>query len=122
MARGPVLVIGLDPARLKEWDPAPVQAALARGDARFAELDIETESCLIDPDDEPEAELTAALERREYACVVIGGGIRKYEPYLELFERTVNLVHRLAPTAAIAFNTRPDDTPDAALRWLERKS
>jgi hypothetical protein len=37
---------------------------------------------------------------------------------LELFEKVVNLVRRHAPEAAIAFNNSPDDTADAALRWL----
>jgi aryl-alcohol dehydrogenase-like predicted oxidoreductase len=30
----------------------------------------------------------------------------------------VNAVHRAAPNAAIAFNTRPEDTAEAAARWL----
>ena len=33
MAR--VLVVGLDPAKIEGWDPEPVQAAIARGRARF---------------------------------------------------------------------------------------
>ncbi|MGI5243893.1 hypothetical protein [Dactylosporangium sp. CA-139066] len=118
MARGPVLVIGLDPARIDGWDPAPVIAAIARGHARFAEHGIEADQCLVAPDDNPEAAITAALTAREYACVVIGGGIRKHEPLLDLFESVVNLVHRHAPGAAIAFNSTPDDTAEAALRHL----
>jgi hypothetical protein len=50
--------------------------------------------------------------------VVIGGGIRKAEDRLELFERIVNLVHRHAPGAAIAFSGSPVDTFAAAARWL----
>jgi hypothetical protein len=114
MVIGRVLVIGLDPARLDGWDPAPVQAALARGQARFDELGIEADLCLVAPDDDPEGAMTAALIRNDYACVVVGGGIRKHEPLLGLFENAVNLVRRHAPHAAIAFN----NTPDAALRWL----
>ena len=30
-------------------------------------------------------------------------------------------VHKCAPDASIAFNTRPEDTPDAAARWLKGK-
>ena len=30
-----------------------------------------------------------------------------------------NAVHRAAPDAAIAFNTRPEDSADAAARWLK---
>jgi hypothetical protein len=118
MTQGRVLVIGLDPVRIPGWDPEPVVAAIARGQARFAEHGIEADMCLVAPDDQPEAAIVAALTGRDYACVVVGGGIRKHEPLLELFERVVNLVHRHAPGAAIAFNSTPDDTADAALRWL----
>ena len=118
MGFGRVLVIGLDPVRIPGWDPEPVVAAIARGQARFAELGIEADTCLVAPDDHPEADIVAALASRDYACVVIGGGIRKHEPLLDLFETAVNLVHRHAPDAAIAFNSTPDDTADAALRRL----
>ncbi len=120
MTLGRVLVIGLDPAKLEGWDPEPVQAAIARGHARFGELGIEADMCLVDPEDNAEAAVVEALTGKDYACVVIGGGIRKHEPLLDLFEKVVNLVHRHAPTAAIAFNNAPDDTPEAALRWLGR--
>jgi hypothetical protein len=118
MASGRVLVIGLDPVRIPGWDPAPVVAAIARGRARFEELGIEADMCLVAPDEDPLAVIGAALTAHDYACVVIGGGIRKHEPLLELFEQVVNLVHRHAPGAAIAFNSTPDDPADAALRWL----
>jgi len=50
--------------------------------------------------------------------VVVGGGIRKHEPLLELFEKVINLIRQHAPSTAIAFNSTPEDTADAALRWL----
>ena len=119
MATGRVLVIGLDPARIPGWDPEPVVAAIARGHARFAEHGVEADMCLVVPDDaDAEATIVAALTREDYACVVVGGGIRKHEPLLEFFERVVNLVRQHAPGAAIAFNSTPEDTADAALRWL----
>jgi catechol 2,3-dioxygenase-like lactoylglutathione lyase family enzyme len=113
-----VLVIGLDPARIQGWDPEPVQAAMARGRARFDEYGIAADWCLVALDEDPEGMIVEALTRGDYACVVIGGGLRKDEPLLELFERTVNLVRRHAPGAAIAFNRSPEDCADAALRWL----
>jgi hypothetical protein len=118
MALGRVLVIGLDPVRIPGWDPEPVVAAIARGQARFADHGIEADMCLVAPDEDAEAAIVAALTRTDYACVVVGGGIRKHEPLLELFEKVVNLVRRHAPGAAIAFNSTPEDTADAALRWL----
>jgi hypothetical protein len=113
-----VLVVGLDPAKLQGWDPEPVQAAIARGQARFDDHGIEADWCLVALDENPEGAIVAALTRKDYACVVIGGGIRRPEPLLEVFEKVVNLVRQHAPDAAIAFNSSPEDTADAALRWL----
>lgn len=113
-----VLVVGLDPAKLQGWDPEPVQAAIARGRARFVERGIEADWCLVAPDEDPEGAIVEALTGDDYACVVIGGGIRTYEPLLELFEKVVNLVREHAPGAAIAFNSSPEDCADAAQRWL----
>ncbi|MFI0453613.1 hypothetical protein [Actinomadura sp. 6N118] len=118
MTEARVLVVGLDPAKIEGWDPEPVQAAVARGQDRFDEHGIEADMCLVALDEDPEGAIVAALTRKKYACVVIGGGIRKQEPLLELFEKAVNLVRQHAPDAAIAFNTSPEDSADAALRWL----
>lgn len=118
MTAARVLVIGLDPAKLEGWDPEPVQAALARGRARFDERGITADWCLVAPGEHPEAAIEAALTGGDYACVVIGGGIRTFEPLLELFEEVVNLVRRHAPGAAIAFNTSPENCADAAERRL----
>jgi hypothetical protein len=115
-----VLVIGLDPARLHGWDPEPLQAAIARGQARFEDQGIEADYCLVALDENPEGAIVEALTRDDYACVVIGGGIRRPEPLLEVFEKVVNLVRRHAPGAAIAFNSSPEDCADAAARWLRR--
>ncbi|KAB8194704.1 hypothetical protein FH608_016115 [Nonomuraea phyllanthi] len=118
MTQARVLVIGLDPAKLQGWDPEPIQAAIARGRARFDDHGIEADWCEVAPDENPEEAIVEALTGGRYACVVIGGGIRKHEPLLELFEKAVNLVRRHAPDAAIAFNSSPEDCADAALRWL----
>ncbi|WP_431970497.1 hypothetical protein [Nocardia sp. bgisy134] len=118
MTEARVLVVGVNPATFEGWDPAPVEAAMARGRARFDDLGIEADWCLVALDENPEGTIVAALNRNNYACVVIGGGIRKHEPLLELFEKMVNLVRQHAPDAAIAFNNSPEDCADAALRWL----
>ena len=51
-------------------------------------------------------------------CVVIGGGVRLPRRNLALFEVVINAIRKVAPGAAIAFNTRPDDSADAAARGL----
>jgi hypothetical protein len=117
-----VLVIGLDPYRVPgPWDPAPVADAIAVGMARFADAGVGVETCLfgLDGSDDIEAVVTEALDRRPWEVVVVGGGVRKAEDRLELFERIVNLVHRHAPDAAIAFNSAPEDIFEAAARWLD---
>ena len=81
---------------------------------------IEAVSTLIRIDEPPETGLAAPLSEQEWDAVVIGGGIRKPEPLplLPLFEQVVNLTHRYAPGAAIAFNASVDDTYEAARRRL----
>jgi hypothetical protein len=113
-----VLVVGVDPAKLEGWDPEPVQAAIARGQARFGEYGIEADWCLVALDENPGGAIVEALTREDYACVVIGGGIRTHEPLLEFFEKVINMVRQHAPDAAIAFNSTPEDCADAARRWL----
>ena len=94
--------------------------AIAVGMARFADARIGVESCLfgLDGSDDIEAVVTEALDSRPKGVVVVGGGVRKPDDQLDLFQRIVNLVHRHAPHAAIAFNSTPGDTFDAAARWL----
>ena len=114
-----VLVIGLDPYRVPgPWDPQPIADRIEVGRSRFVEHGVGAVFCLVglDGSDDVEAVVTAALCAQPWECVVIGGGVRNQ---LELFERVVNLVRRHAPTAAIAFNSTPADTFEAAARWVE---
>jgi hypothetical protein len=116
-----VLVIGLDPYRVPgPWDPEPVATGIQVGMADFAAHGVGAQTCLVglDGSDDIEAVVSAALAAQAWECVVIGGGIRRNEEQLELFERIVNLTRQHAPDAAIAFNSRPDDTYHAAARWL----
>ena len=58
------------------------------------------------------------LGSTSYDCVVIGAGVRLPPRNLTLFEALINAIRKAAPGTAIAFNTRPDDTVDAAARWV----
>jgi hypothetical protein len=116
-----VLVIGIDPSAVAHLgiDADVVGAALEREQARFAEAGILSDLCLVGL--EPTSatkQIAEQLGKQSYACVVIGGGIRKPEPMLEFFEQVVNIVRRYAPTAALAFNTNGANSVEAALRWL----
>ena len=116
-----VLVIGLDPYRVPgPWDPEPVATAIKESTARFAERGIDAENCLfgLDGSDDIESVVATALRARPWECVVVGGGVRKSEDLLELFETIINLVRLHAPDAAIAFNSTPADIVESASRRL----
>lgn len=49
----------------------------------------------------------------------LGGGLRHSDDQVELPEQIVNLIRRHAPDAAIAFNSAPDTTFEAAARWID---
>ncbi|MEH0416636.1 hypothetical protein [Streptomyces sp. B21-083] len=113
-----VLVIGIDPRAVPGMDGDSIRAALDHELTRFGEHAIEASMTLIGLDESAESTIVAALSEHEWNVVVIGGGIRKPEPLLPLFEQVVNLVRRHAPKAAIAFNTNGGDSVEAARRWL----
>ena len=87
----------------------------------FATHGVGAQFCLfgLDGSANPEEVVTAALQSHPWECVVIGGGVRRAENQLGLFERIINLVRRHAPSAAIAFNATPSDTYEAAARWID---
>jgi hypothetical protein len=74
---------------------------------------------MVMPDETAGPMVEQQLQSAKYDCVVIGGGLRLPPKSLALFEKVVNAVHRAAPGAAIAFNTRPEDTAEAAARQLK---
>jgi trans-aconitate methyltransferase len=65
-----------------------------------------------------EAQVAQALRGTSYDVIVVGAGLRTLPPMAEQFERLMNLLHRDAPAARLAFNSRPDDSDEAALRQL----
>ena len=85
---------------------------------RVRALGYDVTSCLIDLGDTAEAVSAQALKSRDFDCVLIGAGLRQPPERLLLFERIINLIHRLAPNASICFNTTPADTAEAVRRWI----
>lgn len=117
-----VLVVGLDPYRVPgPWSPEPVAEGIEAGLSKFAEHGVSVEACLfgLDGSDDIEAVVGNALRAHPWECVTIGGGLRHSDDQVELLELVVNLVRRLAPDAAIAFNGAPDTTYEAAARWIK---
>jgi len=124
MAR--VLLLGYAPENLDFSDPAfppgmtveKVHGGVAVAMRQFAERGWEADVCLIQPDETAGPAAERQLASKSYDCVVVGGGVRLATGGLALFEVVINAIHKAAPGAAIAFNTRPDDSADAAARWL----
>jgi hypothetical protein len=114
-----VLLIGFDPAAIPGQDARAAAPAFEHARARALEEGIDLVECLVQPDESADAQIRGSLQDGAWDCVVVGGGIRKPEPVLEFFEYVVNLAHFNAPAAAIAFNTSPADTIEAATRALD---
>ncbi len=121
-----VLLVGQIPETVDFSDPAlppgfsaeKINAGIAIGVAKLKEKGWDADICLVSPDETAGAVLEKQLASASYDCVVIGGGLRLPPRSLVLFETVVNAIHKAAPNATIAFNTKPEDTADAAARWL----
>lgn len=121
-----VLFVGQKPDTVDFSDPSlppgfnaeKIQAGIDTAERMMTERGWDGDICMIAPDDAGIAVLARQLTKVDYDCVVIGGGLRLPPKSLLFFERVVNEIHRSAPRAAIAFNTRPEDTAEAAARWI----
>jgi hypothetical protein len=107
-----------DPALPPGFDAAKINAGIAVAVAKIKERGWRGDTCMIVPDESAGPMLAAQLSGAHYDCVVIGAGLRLPPKGLALFENVVNAIHNAAPHAAIAFNTRPEDTAEAAARQL----
>ena len=121
-----VLFVGQKPETVDFTDPSlppgfnaeKIQAGINAGITRVEERGWKCDPCMITPDEAGYSMLKKALRDAAYDCVVIGGGLRVPPKSLLLFEAVINIVHKAAPNATIAFNTKPEDTADAASRQL----
>ena len=121
-----VLFVGQIPETVDYSDPAlppglnaeKIYAGIDVAAAKIAEKGWLGDICNIAPDDGGIATLEKQLATTTYDCVVVGGGLRLPPKGLLMFEKVVNSIHKTAPGAAIAFNTRPEDTAEAADRWV----
>lgn len=121
-----VLLVGLLPETVDYSDPAlppgmnaeKIQAGIDLGLKQITDRGLQADACLIRPDATAGPTVEQRLATTTYECVVIGAGIRLPPRNLPLFETVVNAVKKVAPNASIAFNTVPEDSADAAARWL----
>ena len=121
-----ILLLGLDPETVDFSDPAlppgmsvdKIHASIAVALKQFTDRGWESDVCFIRPDETAGPAVERQLRSTKYDCVVVGAGVRLPPRNLALFEVVINAIRKAAPGAAIAFNTRPDDSADAAARWV----
>jgi hypothetical protein len=121
-----VLLVGYDPEAVDFSNPAllpgmsveKIRAGVALAIKQMTDRGWKGDVCYIRPDGTAGQMVERHLTSANYACVVIGAGVRLPPQSLEDFEAVVNAVHKAAPAAVIAFNTRPEDSADAAARWI----
>lgn len=121
-----ILFVGYDPETVDFSDPAlppgmtaeKIHEGIAVAMKQFAERGWEADLGFIRPDETAGPTIERQLASKSYDCVVIGAGIRLPPLRLAIFEAVINAVHKAAPGAVIAFNSRPEDSADAAARWL----
>src|ERR1700743_3180955 len=118
-----VLAIGIDPVfidltAMPQFTPEMFRSYIDAQIERARSLGYDVTSCLIDLGDTAEAVTAEALKSENFDCVLIGAGLRQPPERLLLFERIINLIHPLAPGAAICFNPTPADTAEAVQRWV----
>jgi hypothetical protein len=121
-----VLLVGQQPETIDYSDPAlpsglnaeKIHAALAASRNQLVKRGWQADLCLFPPDETAGPIVAQQLAAEAYDCVMVGFGVRLPPRNLLMFEAVVNAVHRAAPGAAIAFNTRPDDSAEAAGRWI----
>src|SRR3984893_17077478 len=122
-----VLFVGQRPETVDFSDPdippgfnaEKIHAGIAIAMAKMAERGVQADLCLMPPDKPASLVREKQLATTTYDCVVIGAGIRLPPKSLSLLETVINTVRKAAPNASIAFNTRPEDSPEAAARWLQ---
>jgi hypothetical protein len=121
-----ILLLGYDPDTVDFSDPAlppgmnaeKIHAGIEVAMKQFALRGWEADVGFIRPDESAGLTVERQLASASYDCVVIGAGVRLPPRLLSIFEVVVNAVRKAAPRAAIAFNTRPEDSADAAARCL----
>ena len=119
-----VLLLGLLPSvvdfsTVPDLTAAKLDASLKAQEKSLRDLGFDASWCLVDLGETAEAVAKAALEARPRDVVLVGAGVRTLPAHFALFEKLINVVHEHAPKAKICFNTRPDDTQEAVLRWIQ---
>jgi hypothetical protein len=122
-----ILLVGLLPevvdfSSMPDLTAKKLRTSLRTQERDLCDMGFDAKWCLVDRGETAEAVVRSALEASAYDVVLIGAGVRTIPAQFGLFEKLVNIVHQHATTAKICFNTKPDDTSDAVLRWIAAPS
>jgi hypothetical protein len=118
-----VLLVGLLPS-VVDFTQVPgltaekLTTSLQTQEKALRDMGFDATWCLVDRGETAEAVVRSTLDASAYDVVLIGAGVRTIPGHFMLFEKLVNVVHAHAPSAKICFNTKPDDTSEAVLRWI----
>ncbi len=121
-----VLIIGEDPALIDFDAPDAPEGMTAEkvmdglnGSVARLEAAGHSATLLLTRDAQTVArQVGEALAAEPFDVIVVGAGLRTLPPMAEQFETLMNAIHTGAPAAKLAFNSKPDDSDTAALRWL----
>ena len=121
-----VLVIGYAPEAVDFSDPAMPpglsEDLIAKGIDRDLQLmrdrGWEAEHLPIRAGETLRRDILDHLARQSYDCIVIGAGVRMTTKHVAEFEYVVDAVRQGAPLTPLAFNSSPDSSGEAAVRWL----
>jgi hypothetical protein len=119
-----VLIIGPDPRYIDFSAPylppgmtaEKIIAGVDGARDRLADAGYRVQVLLTKNEETVEQQVSDALKESSYD--VVGVGLRILSPMAAHFERLINALHEKAPRTKIAFNSKPDDSDAAALRWL----
>lgn len=126
MAGGTILIIGEDPSLIdfdapgapEDMSAEKVMAGLNGSMDRLNAAGYDAALLLTTEEAPVDDQVARALARKSYDVIVIGAGLRTLPVMADKFERIMNALHEKAPGARLAFNSQPDDSDAAALRWL----
>ncbi|MCP2289537.1 hypothetical protein [Nocardia amikacinitolerans] len=120
-----ILSIGLHPSQLDYGkhpglDEAELIARVEAGTAMLRDSGFDVVSCSVPVDPDAAEELiNDRLAEADYGLAMIGGGVRMLPEQTLLFERIVNVLTAASPGIRLCFNTSPETTVDALLRWVQ---
>lgn len=117
-----VLMVGWHPdvvdyAKYPGLTAEKLEGALRADQAALNDQGYDVSIGFIHSGDTATDQVTETLRANRYDIVLIGAGVRRDDDHFLVFEKLINVVHKHAPNAHIAFNTGPTDSDAAIRRW-----